>query len=354
MVTGRITVEGSSPTSKKLLAFLSRRRRGLSPLLILTHDYPDPDALAAACALQYLAREVFGVESRIAYGGVIGRIENRAMVRLLEIPAHRLRSGDLESHRRVALVDTQPGFENNSFPSRRRATLIIDQHASVITPSADLALIDESCGATCVIVAQALLASDIRVPRNVATALAYGILADTLELYRARRRDIVDTYLTLLPHCDMRVLARIRNPERPRRFFDSLAKAIRGAKVRGRLMVSHLGSVENPDLVSQTAEFLLTYERARWVLCTGRFRERLHVSLRTSQNKAAAGEVLRAIVADPRDAGGHGAIAGGSLEVEDPSSEQAWAGLENDLQRALVRRLRISSGGFRKPFLTRG
>lgn len=346
-------LEKCSSASKELLAFLSRRRRSLSPLLILTHDYPDPDALAAAFALQYLASESYGVKSRIAYGGVIGRTENRAMVRLLKIPAHRLRPTDLRLHRRVALVDTQPGFENNPFPSRRRATLIIDQHASVATPSADLVLIDASCGASCVIVAQALMASNVRIPRNVATALAYGILADTHELYRARRKDIVDTYLQLLTRCDMRILAQIRNPERPRRFFGSLAKAIQDAKFRGGVMVSHLGIVEHPDVVSQAAELLLTYERARWVLCTGRYRGRLHLSLRTSQGRAAAGDVLRAIVTDPRDAGGHGAIAGGSVRVKAADSEQTWSALENDMQLRLVRRLRVSAGRFHRPFLAR-
>ena len=44
---------------RRLLDFLSARRDSLSPLLILTHDYPDPDALAAAIALSYLAQHLF-------------------------------------------------------------------------------------------------------------------------------------------------------------------------------------------------------------------------------------------------------------------------------------------------------
>jgi nanoRNase/pAp phosphatase (c-di-AMP/oligoRNAs hydrolase) len=33
-------------SSRRLLNFLSKRGKKLSPLLILTHDYPDPDAIA--------------------------------------------------------------------------------------------------------------------------------------------------------------------------------------------------------------------------------------------------------------------------------------------------------------------
>jgi nanoRNase/pAp phosphatase (c-di-AMP/oligoRNAs hydrolase) len=342
--------EDSGP-APRLLGFLSRRRRSLSPLLILTHDYPDPDALAAAFGLHYLAREGFGVQSRIAYRGALGREENRTMVRLLDIPARKLRTDDLKQHRRVALVDTQPAFENNPFPARRRPTLVLDQHASQTNPSAELALIDPTCGATCVMVAQALLQSGLRIPRKLATALVYGVLSDTLDLYRARRPDIIETYLLLLSRCDVRRLTRIQNPVRSRRFFASVARGVRDAAARGPLIVSHLGPVDSPDLVSQIAEFLLAYEKARWVLCTGRYADMLHMSLRTSGTRTSAGTVLRDVSPDPGLAGGHGAIAGGAYRIGVDAREETWAAAERDLQRRLTRRLRIpASGGFRRPF----
>ena len=351
MATRRRKGGGDSEPATHLLEFLSRRRQALSPLLILTHDYPDPDALAAAFGLHYLAREAFGVESRIAYRGAIGRTENRAMVQILEIPARRLRADDLQRHRRVALVDTQPVFENNPFPARRRATLVVDQHPSSTEPAAELALVDPTCGATCVIIAHALLHSGLPVPRKLATALVYGILSDTLDLYRARHPSIIEIYLHLLPRCDIRRLARIRNPVRSRRFFATLARGTRDAVARGPLIVSHLGPVDSPELVSETAEFFLTYEKSRWALCTGRHNGKLHISLRTSGSRTSAGQVLRDVSPDDRLAGGHGAIAGGSFLVGTEATEQEWAAVEQDLQRRLTRRLRIpSKGGFRRPF----
>ena len=73
---------------RRLLAYLGRHRRRLSPLLILTHDFPDPDALASAFALQHLVQSAFDIQSRIAYGGELGRTENKMMVRLLRIPLY--------------------------------------------------------------------------------------------------------------------------------------------------------------------------------------------------------------------------------------------------------------------------
>ncbi len=326
--------------ARKILRFLSRRRGTLSPLLILTHDYPDPDTLASAYALQYLAARRFGIESKIVYGGIIGRMENREMVRLLKLPVRKLQASDLRKFEHVALVDTQPGFQNNSFPKNRRATLVIDQHPSVEKPAADLAVIDPDCGATCIILAKALLRSKTELPSGVATALAYGILSDTLNLYRARRPDIMETYLAILPRCDLRVLAQIQNPARSRRFFTTLARGIETARVSRRLIVSHLGVVENPDLVSQIADFLLTYSRMHWSLATGRFGHKLHVSLRIDNPNADAGEILRDIFEHRGEAGGHDAIAGGSFKVG-PASQARWQEAEESLLDRLRRRVRV-------------
>jgi nanoRNase/pAp phosphatase (c-di-AMP/oligoRNAs hydrolase) len=356
MNTSAAKIESSAPTAPdhagRLLDFLGQHGATLSPMLILTHDYPDPDALAAAYGLQHLLQTAFGIESRIVYRGEIGRTENRAMVRLLRIPVRKLTAGLLKRFPRIALVDTQPSFNNNPFPKNRRATLVIDQHPSDTPPQADLALVDPDCGATCVIVACALLQAGILIPERLATALAYGILTDTLGLYRAHRQDVVNTYLQILSHADVRMLARIQNPVRTRKFFTTVAQGIRGATLYRKLLVSHLGHVETPDLVSQVAEFLLAYRRATWCLTTGRYKGRLHASLRTTVAGAPAGEILRDAFENPRAAGGHGPIAGGSCRVAPEAAEETWHAREQSIEERLRARLRIPTRVKpRKPFV---
>ena len=264
------------------------------------------------------------------------------MVRLLRIPIHKLRPALYKKFASLALVDTQPVFENNSFPKNRKATIVIDQHPSTVPPNADLALVDPMCGATCVLIAQALLLQATPIPTRVATALAYGILTDTLDLYRAQRPDVVQTYLKVLHFCDMRILARIQNPVRSRRFFSTLSKGIRDAVMHRRLLVSHLGPVETPDLVSQVAEFLLAYRRIAWCFVTGRYKGRLHASLRSNRQDASAADILREAFGDSRQAGGHGPIAGGSCKMGPEVAEENWQAREQALQLRLMKRLRIS------------
>jgi len=327
----------------ELSRYLELNKNRLSPLLILTHDYPDPDALASAYALQYLAELKGGIKSRIAYGAVIGRIENQEMVRLLKIPAYKVRNSDFRRYASVALVDTQPGFENNSFPRGRDPAIIVDQHVVGPLPEADFKLIDTDAGATSMLLARELLALEVQIPVRLATALVYGILSDTLDFYRVAKQETVETYMKLLPSCDVHVLARIQNPSRPRKFFRDLARCISKSRIRQKLIVSHLGEVDNPDLVSQMADFLMACEGMQWTFCTGRHGENLHVSLRTSISEGGAGVVLRDIFNHPRHAGGHGQIAGGKYRVGKGQGEDVWEQAEALLTERLVNRLHLRS-----------
>ena len=325
-----------------LLKFLQKERKNLSPMMVLIHDFPDPDAIAGGCALEYLAEKGFGITCRVIYGGIIGRAENRNMVRLLKLPVHKIRHGDFKKYPNVALVDTQPSFENNSFPKRRKkAKIIIDQHHPDVEPCADLAIIDEACGAACVIVAEALVESKLEIPEKIGTALAYGILTDTMNFARSHRADVVKTYLDILPACNMRLLAKIQSPPRNRHYFTVLQRGIRQASAHRGLVTSHIGEVKNPDYVSFIADFLLTYKTATRSFCTGRYKGRLHMSLRLSRPGTSAGVILRDCVDDKRNAGGHGLIAGGSIRMGDNPTEEDWAKAEQELAARLIKRLRL-------------
>lgn len=328
----------------KLLKFLDEKKKDISPLLILTHDFPDPDALASAYALHFLAGRVYNIRARIVYKGIIGRVENRNMVSLLDLPVHRIKPRELEKYPHVALVDTQPAFENNPFPEGRRAALIIDQHAPVSAPSADMTIIDTDCGATSIILTKAILSLNINIPERLATALAYGIITDTLNLYRAKKTDIVQTYLKVLSFANMHSLALIQIPLHDKNYFKTLNCAITRARMIRGLMVCHLGIVDIPDLVSEIADFLLCYKRADWMLVTGRFKGRLHASLRTKRTDYNAAGILRNCFTKPGDAGGHGQIAGGSVIMRQPNEEK-WTGEEQRLEKNILSILKLDKAG---------
>ena len=117
--------------------FESRRRA-----LVLTHDNPDPDALASAFVLAAVLAHLTDVECEVGYAGIIGRAENRAMLRELDLAPARIHGDTLQRFDAIALVDTQPGFGNNSLPEDRQATAVVDHHPGR-DDLADVANVDE-------------------------------------------------------------------------------------------------------------------------------------------------------------------------------------------------------------------
>ena len=95
-------------TRQKLaeLAEHIQRKTGTGRWLVLTHDNPDPDSIAAAAGLGKLLRQVFKRRVTPAYGGIIGRAENQEMVRVLGIRLSHLRYLNWKHYKHFALVDT--------------------------------------------------------------------------------------------------------------------------------------------------------------------------------------------------------------------------------------------------------
>ncbi|MBI4062246.1 MAG: DHH family phosphoesterase [Elusimicrobia bacterium] len=336
--------------ARRLVKLLAERGRSLSPLTILTHDHPDPDALASAWALAHLAQSVGKIRARIVYGGMIGRAENRMMAERLLVPARPLRKGELAGVPHLALVDTQPPFKNNRCPPRRVPDLIVDHHPRHADTHSDTALIDEGVGATTTILVEALMASGVQVPGRLATAIVYGIGSETQNLGREATGRDMGAYQAFWPRANMKTLWRISYPQRPEQFFKTLAHAVREAFVAGRVVGANLGEAHTPDHVAQMADFLLTLEKMRWSIVTARYRGRLHVSLRANDPGAGAGRLLKRLLGGGNRGGGHGMIAGGSIEVGAAAPEKAWREAEEKITTDFLAHQGLNASDRRRPF----
>ena len=330
--------------ARKLSNYLKKNKEKISPLLILTHDHPDPDAMATAYALRYYVGKFFGIKSKIVYGGKIGRMENRTMAEELKVPVLPLGKKDFETHPGVALVDTQPLFENNCFPSNRTPSIVIDHHPLEANTKAECLIINPHVGATVSIMASVLFDLRVKLPKNLATAMLYGVLSETKDLGRETAPLDLKMYKELHAQSDMQILSLIQNPVRGKEFFKTIQRAIQNAFVVQRVIGVHLKEVESPDLVSQVADFLLAYEKVRWSICTGRYQGKLHVSLRTHNTKANAGKMLQKIVGEPRRAGGHGMIAGGNLILGEGAPSSAYEEVEKKLVADLIKEMDYKGG----------
>lgn len=336
--------------AKRLVKLLTEKGRSLSPLTILTHDHPDPDALASAWALAHLAQSLGKIRTRIVYGGMIGRAENRMMAERLMLPARPLRKGELAGVPHLALVDTQPPFKNNRCPPRRIPDLILDHHPRHADTHSAMPLIDEGVGATTTILVEALMLAGVRVPGRLATAIVYGIGSETQNLGREATPRDMEAYQAFWLKANMKTLWRISYPQRPEAFFMTLAHAVREAFVAGRVIGANLGEVNTPDRVAQMADFLLTLEKMRWSIVTARYQGRLHVSLRANDPGAGAGRLLKRLLGGGNRGGGHGMIAGGSLDIGQDAPEPEWRAAEEKIVTEFLAHQGLNASERRRPF----
>lgn len=312
------------PPPRAVLTALQQALDGPGPLVILPHDNPDPDALAAAATLKYLAHGLFGREAVIALGGIVGRAENRAMLTYLNIGMVSVCDIAFTPETRVALVDTQPGRSNNSLPDDVVPAIVIDHHPAYAEyPGVAFLDLRDAYGATSTILTEYLRESKLVVESKIATALFYGINAETQDLGREATPADVEASHFLYPHTNKRRLAKIENARVPRGYFRVFSTAIDSAMLYDKVVVSILGDLQYPDMVAEVADFLLRLDEAEWAAALGIFNGALHCSIRTTDREINAGDLLQRVLGS-RSAGGHDMIAGGRILLpKDPAEHEA-------------------------------
>jgi nanoRNase/pAp phosphatase (c-di-AMP/oligoRNAs hydrolase) len=320
---------------------LARSLEGVQRLLILPHNDPDPDAIASALALRTLLQTAWpaqegrrlNVEATIVYSGIIGRAENKALVRYLDRPLRRLLAADQLRRQQVpiALVDTQPGTGNNALPPG--------------SAGAGFAEVRPDIGATSTILADYLLAAGIEPDPPLATALYYGIKSDTLGLMREAGPEDLRIYHHLQALIDVEALAEIENAQVPSDYFKRLDAALHTARVYDGVVLSYIGAMPRPDLAAELADLLLRLEGTRWAVCMGVYKDELIVSIRARSSHGGAGRLVQSIVGDSGTAGGHGTMAAGHLPLGNRDPED----LSRELSQQVLYTLGVRAEG--KPLL---
>lgn len=307
-------------------------------LLILPHDNPDPDAISSAVTLAYIIKNVFKIPTVVKYGGIIGRAENQAMIRVLGLRVTPLTENAFKPGTDFALVDVQPKTGNSSFPKNRKPLIVIDHHPLRKTTKADFVDVRTDYGATATILTEYFFQSGLEMPSAIATALSYGISSETQDLGREAAEKDIAAYLTLFDRSNKRHLARIVHPKLSREYFMTLSRALHHSMIYKNAIATCLGEVGNPDFVPFIADVMVRCERISWSICLGRYENRIVVSIRTTNTKGGAGAFLRRLIGKRGTAGGHGMIAGGQIPRASMDDERCTA-LEEELVQNFLKKL---------------
>ena len=319
-------------TIQKDLSEFEKILDGASHLLIIVHTNPDPDAIASALALKHIVDKQYGIETSIGYSGTVARAENRAMVRELKVQMKQLSKINWSKYDRIALVDTQPGAGNNALPENIHCNIVLDHHPPRTGGKADLTIIQPELGVLATMLVEWLDYLNIEIQTNLATALVYAISSESQNLNREVQPRDIEAYLQVYNNANLKKLAQIMVPQLPRQYYISVDKTLRNAVTYRNLICAHLGEISGAEIVSEMADFLVRHERISWSFCTGRFKDRLILSIRSRNSKADAGKLVTKLVKDRKTVGGHGMSAGGFVAIGEMKNDDIEL-LENRLRK---------------------
>lgn len=284
-------------------------------LAIVTHDNPDPDAIASAVGLQRIAAAV-GTETEVCYYGEINHQENRALVNLLEYDLRNLTHEDgLEAYDGFALVDHSRPAINDGLPEDTSIDIVIDHHPPRAPVEARFVDLRSDVGATSTLVAGYLQQLCIDPSPELATGLLYGIQTDTKNFSREVSMMDFDAAAHLVEYVDSGAIHRIESPSVAPETLDTIARAVQNRQVEDDVLTTCVGHLTVRDALAQAADKLLEMEDISTTLVFGYTDEAVYVSARSRMTNLDLGEVLRDAFGQIGNAGGHANMAGAQIPV---------------------------------------
>lgn len=317
--------------------------QGKATLVIVMQDNPDPDSIAAAVALRRLANATAGLKCSIAHGGTVGRGENRTLVRYLNLNLLNCRKVDFKQFDLIGMVDTQPGTGNNSLPDDIIPNFVFDHHPfRRKTRLSGFYDVRRQYGSTSTILLEYLCKAELVPEVPLATAMLYAVRSDTQDLGREATQADVKAIEMLFPIANKRMLSDIQRGSVPKEYFQMLSESLQNARVCGDSIVTHIGQINNPDMIGEVADLFLREDETSWTLCTGFFENKLLISIRTSQERNRADKAIKSIVTRKGTGGGHLTYAGGQIPLKKGTESECRA-LKKLVERRFLRAAGITT-----------
>ncbi|EMA44695.1 DHH family phosphoesterase [Halococcus saccharolyticus] len=320
-----------------------------SKLAILAHDNPGPDSIASAVAFRAIA-EARGIEADILYDGEIGHQEDRAFVNLIGVELLARDEVDFDGYDTLALVDHARSMEREI---ERPVDILIDHNEPDTDYEAAFTDVRSNVSSTSTILTKYVQEFDLGLDDTVATALLYGIRAETLDF----KRDTTPADLTaasyLYPFADHDTLEQVESPSMSPETLDVLAEAIRNREVRGSHLVSNAGFIHDRDALSQAAQHLLNLEGVTTTAVFAIDDERITLSARSKDIRLNIRNILEDAFEDIGEAVGHStdatvAIPLGiftGIETSDDNRETLLQLTEEAVRRKLFAAMGVDENG---------
>lgn len=295
---------------KKLIELL----RGHTVYLQM-HNYPDPDALAAAFGMQVFLR-ANGLSSTICYAGKIDKTSTIRMVESFGIKAVDIQDiPDMTIEDYIVTVDGQKYNSNlTDFPGDEVAC--IDHHPTMIPCAYQYSDI-RICGACCSIVASYFKESNTTIDANTATALLYGMKMDTDSFNRGVTDFDIEMFAYLHKRADYKKVVAMYNNNMGIEDLHAYGEAIRSIMIYENVGFAKITFDCQDAQVAMISDFILGLDVVEFSVVYAVSNGGYKFSVRNETATCHAGIITqKALQKLGGDGGGHFSMAGGMLSGE--------------------------------------
>jgi nanoRNase/pAp phosphatase (c-di-AMP/oligoRNAs hydrolase) len=327
-----------SPTFGKLLHLLEGKKN----ILITTHRYPDPDALASGWALRtLLCAKLSGAAVSFSIRDQLSTGVNETFVRKSKLALVPWDETKLDQYDAIILTDVTTGVSYNPLPDGVTPFAIIDHHRNRRKPKSEFLDVRPDVGATSSIIFSYFMEVEEPISPTLAASLLYAIESDLAGAagQPGTLDNIALSSLTLL--ADTRMLYEMRYVDLPQAYYLCYSSGLASAMYYENAIIAHLDTIDSPEKPAVIADFLLRFELVQWALVTAVYENRLVISLRTSANKLSAADMIRKLLRGQGDGGGHRTKAGGFMPLENATPA------EIERKRTLLRKRYLSALGIK-------
>lgn len=287
---------------------------------IQTHNFPDPDAIASAYAMQNLL-QARGISSTICYKGKIDRYSTEKLQELLRLEF--LHIEDLESRLtdedEVILVDAQKG-NSNIINMTGDEIICIDHHPKNDKYPYRFSDIRPEVGACATIMAQYFFENDVPMSRSVATALTYAIRIDTNNLSRGVSKLDFEMAYRMYDLCDYDTIHMLENSNLCFEDLVAYSKAIASIEVYDNISFADAGA--GCPVIANISDFMLALKEVSFSVVYARREGGLQLSVRSEKPSLDAGKIVSKALAGLGSGGGHAEMAGGFVTFAGDEKEE--------------------------------
>ncbi|MBI9104065.1 MAG: DHH family phosphoesterase [Spirochaetales bacterium] len=299
----------------RLDELVSLLRNAPDEVFIQPHNVPDPDAIASSLGLQYLLKER-GVKAVIVYENEMEKSNSLKMLELFGVEM-RLASdvASLGEEDWTVLVDVQKGNANVTDLVTDEVAVIDHHEVNEGDSGCRFTDIRSDVGACSSIITEYFLENKIDIPRNIATALLYGIFMDTSDLTRGVAELDINMFYQLYRLSDISLITELKGNQISKADLEDYARAFSTIEVYGEVGFLYLDNC-NDSLLGAASDIVVTIAGVDVVVAYSPRDAGIKFSLRSIISTVSAEKMVRYILEGRGFGGGHHSMAGGFLPGE--------------------------------------